>query len=93
MMYGKGATSSKNVENIETGKEMKLSVLIVDDDPIIRKIHRVLLSKFTTEIQVAENGKEAVELYRSGALFDLVLMDKDMPIMNGLEVFFLFFFK
>ena len=88
MTYGKGATSSKNMGNIETGKEMKFSVLIVDDDPIIRKIHRVLLSKFTTEIQVAENGKEAVELYRSGALFDLVLMDKDMPIMNGLEVIF-----
>jgi CheY-like chemotaxis protein len=89
MMFGKGATSSKSMEIIETLNEMKFSVLIVDDDPIIRKIHRVLLSKFTTEIQVAENGKEAVDRYRSGALFDLVLMDMDMPIMNGLEVCFL----
>jgi CheY-like chemotaxis protein len=88
-MFGKGATSSKSMEIIEILKEMKFSVLIVDDDPIIRKIHRVLLSKFTTEIQVAENGKEAVDRYRSGALFDLVLMDMDMPIMNGLEVCFL----
>ncbi len=89
MMFGKGATSSKSMEIIEILKEMKFSVLIVDDDPIIRKIHRVLLSKFTTEILVAENGKEAVDRYRSGALFDLVLMDMDMPIMNGLEVCFL----
>ncbi|GMY20335.1 two-component response regulator ARR22-like [Fagus crenata] len=88
-MFGKGATSSKSMEIIEILKEMKFSVLIVDDDLIIRKIHRVLLSKFTTEIQVAENGKEAVDLYRSGALFDLVLMDMDMPIVNGLEVCFL----
>ena len=89
MMFGKGATSSKSMEIIETLNEMKFSVLIVDDDPIIRKIHRVLLSKFTTEIQVAENGKEAVDRYRSGAFFDLVLMDMDMPIINGLEVCFL----
>ncbi|XP_075658819.1 two-component response regulator 24-like [Castanea sativa] len=82
-MFGKGVSSSKSMEII--GSEKKFSVLIVDDDPIIRKIHSALLSKFTKEIQDVKNGKEAVDLYRSGASFDIIFIDKEMPIMNGLE--------
>lgn len=33
-----------------------------------------------------ENGKEAVDIHCSGQSFDLILMDSDMPIMNGIEV-------
>lgn len=97
MVFEKGASSLKSVKVIETGKvagtnnlatERKFSVLVVDDDAIIRKIHSKLLSKFPVEVQVAVNGKEAVDLYRSGAFFDLVLMDMEMPIMNGFEVCF-----
>ncbi|GLT66482.1 hypothetical protein SLA2020_388440 [Shorea laevis] len=94
MAFEKGASSLKSVKINETGKvdgtnnlatERKFSVLVVDDDILIRKIHSMILSKFPMEIQVAENGKEAVDLYRSGAFFDLVLMDMEMPVMNGLE--------
>lgn len=97
MVFEKGASSLKSVKVIETGKvagtnnlatERKFSVLVVDDDAIIRKIHSKLLSKFPVEVLVAVNGKEAVDLYRSGAFFDLVLMDMEMPIMNGFEVCF-----
>jgi len=35
---------------------------------------------------VVENGKEAVELHNNGQYFDLILMDKDMSVMNGIEV-------
>lgn len=87
-MFGKGASSSKSMEII--GSEKKFSVLIVDDDPIIRKIHSALLSKFTKEIQEVKNGKEAVDLCRSGASFDIIFMDKEMPIMTGLEVYMFF---
>lgn len=95
MAFEEGASSLKSVKIIETGKgdgtnnlaaEKKYSVLVVDDDAVIRKIHSMILSKFPVEIQVAKNGKEAVDLYRSGAFFDLVLMDFEMPIMNGFEV-------
>ncbi|CAA2956892.1 two-component response regulator ARR22 [Olea europaea subsp. europaea] len=59
------------------------SVLIVDDDKIIRRIHKVLLNKFGCESHAVENGKEAVDLYVSGKHFDLILMDKEMPVMDG----------
>ena len=73
-MRGKGSSSSK------------ISTLIVDDDPLTRRIHKVLLTKVGLETQAVENGKEAVDLYRSGASFDLILMDLEMPIMDGPKV-------
>jgi CheY-like chemotaxis protein len=35
----------------------------------------------------AKNGKEAVDLFLEGEKFDIVLCDKDMPVMTGPEVF------
>lgn len=59
------------------------SVLIVDDDPIIRRINTALLNQFGFKIQVAKNGKQAIDLYCAGAYFDLIFMDMEMPIMDG----------
>jgi len=66
----------------------KLSVLIVDDDSMIRTIHTILVNRVGVEVesQVAENGKVAVDLFRSGESFDVILMDWEMPVMNGIEV-------
>ncbi|KAF8039273.1 hypothetical protein BT93_B1719 [Corymbia citriodora subsp. variegata] len=65
----------------------KLSVLIVDDNSMIRTIHTILVNRMGMEVesQVAENGKVAVDLFRSGKSFDVVLMDWEMPVMNGIE--------
>ena len=100
MAFRMGSSCSKSVNksgnkridgtnsNFTIGK--RLCVLIVDDDPVIQRIHCVLLSRFGLETQVVGNGKEAVDLYRSGASFHLVLMDMEMPIMDGPKVSFLF---
>ncbi|KAF8007025.1 hypothetical protein BT93_K1128 [Corymbia citriodora subsp. variegata] len=37
------------------------------------------------ENHVVGNGKEAVEIHLSGKKFNLILMDRDMPVMNGIE--------
>lgn len=75
----------------------KISVLVVDDDPMVRRINNAFLNKYKLETQVAKNGKEAVEFCISGNCFDLILMDMEMPIMDGPQVssilfFFLLFF-
>lgn len=62
------------------------SVLVVDDDNFVRQIHKMVMIKLGMEVQVAKNGKEAVDLHRAGASFNLILMDMEMPIMNGHEV-------
>lgn len=82
MGLGQATSSSMEVSNIEK----KISCLIVDDSPVIQKIHKAMMSKFGTEVTVVTNGKEAVDLHSSGASFDLILMDFEMPVMDGPEV-------
>lgn len=87
----KKSGSSKNnltAMTTTTTTTNKFSVLVVDDDLVIQRIHKVFLNRFGFETQVVGNGKEAVDLYRSGASFHLVLMDMEMPIMDGPKVCF-----
>ena len=60
-------------------------VLIAEDDPVSAHILRAMLLKLGAEhVEVAVNGQEAVEVARGGD-FQLMLFDKHMPIMDGLE--------
>ncbi len=61
----------------------KLSVLLVDDDPVNRDVGHALLVRLGHEPVVASSGAMALELVRSGA-FDVVLMDVHMPEMDGI---------
>ncbi|TKY62273.1 Two-component response regulator ARR22 [Spatholobus suberectus] len=63
----------------------QLTALVVDDDIINRKIHQRLLESVGVQNQGVKNGKEAVDIHCRGQRFDLILMDMDMPIMNGIE--------
>jgi len=60
------------------------TALIVDDEVINRKILGVILRKEGYHCFFAENGQEAVALFRQEKI-DLVLMDIMMPVMNGYE--------
>ncbi|KAK7284197.1 hypothetical protein RJT34_18939 [Clitoria ternatea] len=62
-----------------------LTALIVEDDKVIRTVHGRMLNNIAIKNQAVENGQEAVDIHCSGQSFDLILMDRDMPIMNGIE--------
>lgn len=68
----------------------KLTALVVDDDAMTRRIHQMTLSNLGVNNTCVKNGKEAVEIHQYGKKFDLILMDKDMPEMNGTEVYFIY---
>ena len=59
-------------------------VLVVDDDPQIRRVLRTTLIAQGYEVVDARNGEEALERMR-GEKFDLVILDMNMPRMNGIE--------
>lgn len=65
----------------------QLTALVVDDDIIVRTVHQKMLNSVGVKNQVVENGKEAIDIHNCGQSFDLILMDMDMPIMNGIEVY------
>ena len=60
-------------------------VLVVDDDPQIRRVLKVALTGQGFEVDDAKNGEEALEKLREPR-FDLVLLDINMPGMSGLDV-------
>ena len=60
-------------------------LLLVEDNEINREVALALLSRGTDlEVDVAEDGQAAVEMVRS-TNYDLVLMDIQMPVMDGLQ--------
>ena len=61
-----------------------LRVLLAEDNPVNVKFAVKLLERAGHQITVAGNGRQAVDLWQAGA-FDLVLMDVQMPEMDGLE--------
>ncbi|EKM59422.1 uncharacterized protein PHACADRAFT_137157 [Phanerochaete carnosa HHB-10118-sp] len=61
-----------------------ISVLIVDDNPINQTILTTFMKKKKIKHDVAKNGEEAVQKWRSG-IFHLILMDIQMPVMDGIQ--------
>jgi PAS domain S-box-containing protein len=60
-----------------------LRLLLVEDTAINRELVAAILAPFDIEITTAEDGVQGVEAFRAG-VFDLVLMDVQMPVMDGL---------
>jgi CheY-like chemotaxis protein len=60
-------------------------VLIADDDPQMRRLIRIVLQREGFEVLEANDGLDALELIEQG-LVDLVILDVDMPRLNGLGV-------
>lgn len=65
------------------------TILLVDDEPIIRATGRAILEQFGYQVLLAENGREAVRVYReNNRRIDLVILDMIMPDMNGRDCFY-----
>jgi CheY-like chemotaxis protein len=71
--------------SIEIGTEVKnINVLIVEDIPLNQLLMKTLLDDFGFQHESAENGAIAIEKLKKEH-FDVVLMDIQMPVMNGFE--------
>jgi YesN/AraC family two-component response regulator len=65
-----------------------MKIIIVDDNKEFRQAFRFLLEEnFSEQIETiyeAENGSESIDIIRKDSI-DIVFMDKQMPVMNGIE--------
>lgn len=78
---GKTATAD-DAPRAEATNEARL--LVAEDDHIIRQILGTMLQKSGYETDFAENGQLVVEMWERGK-YDMILMDVQMPLMNGFE--------
>ncbi|MCD6190385.1 MAG: response regulator [Sulfurimonas sp.] len=63
-------------------QKFKGHILVAEDNEANQELIKILLMKYGLSFDLAENGLEALRLYKKN-LYDLILMDEQMPIMNG----------
>jgi PAS domain S-box-containing protein len=79
------ADAELETEIVEMETEIKnIKILVVEDMPLNQLLMKTLLDDFGFERDIAENGKIAIEKLQNES-FDIILMDLQMPIMNGFE--------
>jgi len=80
----RAARSGRAAPHVETSGSMAgLRVLLAEDHPINQRVAQLILEPAGVELTIVATGHEAVEIFRPG-MFDLILMDMQMPVMDGL---------
>jgi two-component system, sensor histidine kinase len=77
-------TMDGSVERLEDFSDGPLRVLMAEDHPVNQRVTSLCLAPWGADITIAANGVDAVEAFKL-ARFDIVLMDMQMPEMDGLE--------
>jgi PAS domain S-box-containing protein len=85
MRISNDKTKQEIVEMTDLQKSLKgLRVLAVEDNELNRMVLQVILKKCEVVLSIAHNGQEAIDLIQEKE-FDIILMDVQMPIVDGLE--------
>jgi len=69
---------------IDLNKKLVAKILLVEDNKTNQMLMNILLGDLGLDIDLAENGLEAVEKFKENK-YDLILMDENMPKMSGIE--------
>ena len=75
------ASIVENEANITEG----MTVLVAEDHPLNRKLIVTFLTKLGAPVIEAENGKQAVEAVRKNGAINMIFMDIQMPVMDGID--------
>jgi signal transduction histidine kinase/CheY-like chemotaxis protein len=79
------ATASSSCYNVANTCVLPHRVLLVEDDGVSRNVTQRLLHKLHIEVVTAVNGKDALDKLCTDVDFDVILMDCEMPRMNGFQ--------
>ncbi|MEA3496021.1 MAG: response regulator [Bacteroidota bacterium] len=86
--FGISESKESNTENSKKksikNKEKQFKILVAEDNLINQKVAKFNLEELNQEVEIAENGKIALEKYKSNK-YDLIFMDCQMPEIDGYE--------
>lgn len=86
LMQNCGIEMKENPGVSKEQQQLDLNLLVAEDNPVNQLVITKLLDRLGVTYEVAENGVQAVELYKDhGQSFDAILMDCEMPELNGYE--------
>jgi PAS domain S-box-containing protein len=79
------SVAARDVVEVEAGAAVRpLRVLVAEDNKINQQLAKMLLQNAGHQVDIVENGEEAVEAVCSGD-YDIVLMDVQMPVLDGMQ--------
>ncbi|MEA1879558.1 MAG: response regulator, partial [Campylobacterota bacterium] len=84
ILLEKNINNSKKEPSLSHKKQFDVNILITEDNVINQKLIQQVLQNYGVTVDVAHNGLEAFEK-RKAHEYDLIFMDIQMPIMNGIE--------
>jgi len=77
--------TSKVESNQNNKKVLEGKVLVVEDNKTNQMLLGIILDEFNLEYDIANNGQEAVDMFKENLDYNIILMDENMPVMNGIE--------
>ncbi len=77
-------TSKPNIPQINHSALKDKTILVVEDNKYNQYIAETILRKWSADVVCANHGKQALEIIDEQS-FDLILMDKQMPVLDGIE--------
>ncbi|MGM0520175.1 MAG: ATP-binding protein [Campylobacterota bacterium] len=80
------SSSMTCIENEDSNESFNANILVAEDNIANQELISYILQEFNLDFDLAKNGKEAFELFVQNS-YDIVLMDINMPIMDGIESF------
>lgn len=87
LKLGNDEDIKNEMESVDTKMPLKTGarILLVEDNEINQEVAGDILKSLGLDVEVANNGLEALEKIRANEFFDIILMDMQMPVMDGLE--------
>ncbi|WP_415878854.1 response regulator [Methylomonas sp. TEB] len=82
---GKSAKAAEAALTVLAEPPRKLRILLAEDNPVNQYMAVVLLEERGHTVKVANNGQEVLDILATDILFDLILMDVQMPVMDGFQ--------
>ena len=82
-----GEVTSSSKQDAANNKQLRVynkNVLLVEDNIVNQKVTRILLEKLGLQVTIANNGQQALDICHK-EVFDIILMDIQMPIMDGIQ--------
>jgi len=87
LTFEKAPVENENIkvkEKVKEKEKEKVKVLVAEDVLLNQLLIKIIIAEFGFEVEVANNGKIAIEMLQKNN-YDIVLMDLQMPEMNGFE--------
>lgn len=84
LKFGRRKENKNKREHKDVDIPQELKILYAEDNPVNQRVAQLLLKKMGVQCDIAANGEKAFDMFKLNS-YDLILMDLQMPVIDGVE--------